>query len=94
MTSENDEAIEGWILDKLSRRRQWGGKHTSFDNLRKGAPSHLADKIKDAAKELIKKGFIVVKPTNYGQEVSLNNAKREEILVIVEKWKIQHVHVK
>jgi len=88
MVSIKDEEIEDWILDKLSRKRLWGPKHTSIDNLHKGAPIHLAGKINEVAENLIKKGLIIAKPTHYGSEVSLNFARREEIFSIIEKWKL------
>jgi len=33
-------------LIKLVKLRMWGGKHTSFDNLPKGFPSHLGKELK------------------------------------------------
>ncbi len=32
----SDEDLEATILYKLFLRKCWGGKHTSFDNLKKG----------------------------------------------------------
>lgn len=84
----NEELIP-WILDKFARHGWWKAKHTSFDNIAKGAPSHLKDKIEDAAKQLIKDNFLIKKPTGYGLEVSLNFQRKEEIFAIIEKWKIK-----
>jgi hypothetical protein len=79
-----DEKIRKTILIKLYRQACWGGKHTSFDNLPKGFPSHLRGQVKDAAKELIKEGLLLCKPTHYGLEVSLNIKRKQEIEQIIE----------
>lgn len=88
MPSIKDEDIIPWILDKFVRHGWWNKKHTNFDNIPKGTPNHLRDKIKEIAKELIKRGFLLSKPTQYGLEVSLNFAKKNEIFEIIEKWKL------
>lgn len=56
-----------------------GGRHTDIENLKKGLPGHLKGDIKDAAKELIKEGILIPKPTSYGLHLSLNPHKKEEI---------------
>jgi len=84
-----EKDLKAWVLDKLSRHGHWEHRHTSVDHLPKGAPPHLAKKIKEIAKGLIKDGLLRVKPTGYGTEVSLNFAKREEILKLIERWKLQ-----
>ncbi|VVC04158.1 Uncharacterised protein [Candidatus Burarchaeum australiense] len=81
--------LEGWILDKLSRHGHWEARHTSFDNIPKGAPTHMHKEISEAAKELVRCGLIRIKPTSYGQEVSLNFARKDEIYAIIEKWKMK-----
>ena len=83
-----DEEIVPWILDKLARHGWWKAKHTSFDNVPKGAPKHMRGKIKKALELLIKEGLIIAKPTAYGLEVSLNFERKDEIFEIIEKWKI------
>ncbi len=89
MPDLGDDDIVPWILDKLSRHGWWKAKHTSFDNVPKGAPSHMRDKIKEAAKQLIKDGFINQKPTSYGLEISLNFDRKNEIFQIIENWKMK-----
>jgi len=81
--------LDGWILDKLSRRGCWEARHTSFDNIPKGSPTHMRGEIEEAAHELVKRGLIRIKPTSYGQEVSLNFARKEEIYAIIERWKLK-----
>ena len=56
-----------------------GGNHTSFDNLPKGFPKHLRGEVKKVARELVKAGLLLSKPTSYGMEVSLNVKMKEEI---------------
>lgn len=82
-----DEEIIPWILHKFARHGWWKARHTSFDNIPKGAPKHLRGKIKDAAEQLIKDGLLIPKPTSYGMEVSLNFDRKKEIFAIIGKWK-------
>ena len=89
MPDLGDEDIIPWILDKFSRHGWWKAKHTSFDNIPKGTPPHMRDKIKEVAKQLIKDGFINQKPTSYGLEVNLNFDRKDEIFQIIEKWKLR-----
>ena len=87
MADLKDEDIAPWILDKLARHGWWKAKHTSFENIPKGAPPHMKGRIKEVAEQLIKEGFILQKPTSYGLEISLNFERKEEIFKIIEKWK-------
>jgi len=73
------ENIKKALLIKLMKRRCWGHKHTSYDNLPKGFPSHLAKDVKNIATELIKEGILLSHPTSYGVEVSLNPRMKKEI---------------
>lgn len=78
-----EKEIQKSLLRKLVYLGKWGGSHTSFDNLPKGFPPHLRGEVKDVAKELIKKEFLLSKPTSYGVEVSLNPNKKKEIEELV-----------
>ena len=89
MPNLEDEDIIPWILDKFARHGWWKAKHTSFDNIAKGAPQHMRAKIKEAAEQLIKEGFLLKKPTSYGLEVSLNFDRKNEIFDIIERWKLK-----
>ena len=84
-----DEDVIPWILDKMARHGWWGAKHTSRDNIPKGAPQHMRGKIKEAAEQLIKDGYLIQKPIDYGLEVSLNFSRKNEIFNIIEAWKIK-----
>lgn len=67
------------ILRKLFRHRIIGGKHTAFEHVVSGFPSHVLGVAKKTAEELIKKDLILAKHTNYGLQVSLNPDRIDEI---------------
>ena len=84
-----DEAkIRKAILRKLKRHGYWGNRHTSFDNLPKGFPSHLHREVKMICKKLIKEGIIIAKPTGYGIEISLNPRRSKEIMFYINVRKL------
>ena len=72
-----EEEIKRFILRKLARHRIWQHKHTSIHNLPKGMPDYLRSKkeVKKVIEELLKQGFLLSKPKNYGLEISLNIKK-------------------
>lgn len=67
------------LLRKLVYMGKWGNNHTSIDNLPKGFPKHIRKEVKVIAKNLIKRKFLLAKPTSYGIEISLNPKKKKEI---------------
>lgn len=73
------ELIRKVLLRKLHRYGYWGGRHTGFDNLPKGFPTHLHGVVKEVAEELIKSGLLLEKPTSYGRRVSLNPSRKGDI---------------
>lgn len=75
--------IQKTILEKMFRDTVIGGKHTAVENLRKGFPKHMRGEIEDEVHRLIKKGFILPKPTSYDMQVSLNPRMIEEIKQIL-----------
>lgn len=81
------EQIKLHILKKLFGMRCWMGKHTSIHNMQKGLPGHARDSkvINKIVMELIRKEFVLSKPTNYGLELSLNIKKKSEIEEYIEK---------
>jgi hypothetical protein len=80
-----EKDIKRFILRKLVRHRIWMHKHTSIHNLPKGLPDYLRSKkeVKKVIEDLLKNGFLLSKPTNYGLEVSLNIKKKKEIEEVV-----------
>ncbi len=73
------ETIKATILYNLRRRKVLGGVHTHFDTVTKGFPSHLGKDIKKMCKDLIKKRWILTKPTSYGLQIALNKDHLPEI---------------
>jgi hypothetical protein len=82
----SNEELKSQILYKLATKRKWGESHTAIENLSKGIPSHFKGTMKKLAHELIREGLIVLKPTGYGQHVSLNVEKRDVIKRMIYKY--------
>ena len=79
MDFSDEDKIKATILYHLRRKKVIGGVHTHFDTLKRGFPSHIGKDIDKIAKELIKDGLIITKPTSYGLQVSLNKERLKEI---------------
>ena len=79
MQFNDGDKIKATILYHLRRKKVIGNIHTHYDTLKKGFPSHLGKEIEKISKELIKQGYIIIKPTSYGLQVSLNKEKLKEI---------------
>jgi len=73
--------VKKFILRKMVRHRIWMHKHTSIHNLSKGLPDNLRGRkeVRKVIEELLKRGFLLSKPTHYGLEVSLNIEMKKEI---------------
>lgn len=82
----SDDVIKGKILHKLSRLGKFEHSHTSIDNLPKGFPMEVRERVKDMSKELKKEGILLSKPTSYGEEVSINSAMRDKIIYYINKF--------
>jgi hypothetical protein len=83
ITPDERNRIRATIFDKLNRRGKWGPIHTSKENALKGIPSHDIGIAKDILEDAIKEGFLVPKHTGYGDHVSLNFKRRDEIMGII-----------
>ena len=79
MDFDDDKKIEATILYHLRRKKVIGGVHTPFDTVTKGFPSHIGKDVKKIAEDLIRKGYILKKITNYGLHIYLNKDKLKEI---------------
>jgi len=86
MTEITDEEIKDNILFKLHWKKYWGARHTALESMKKSIPKHLGGRYVDMAKELIKEGLIISKPTSYGLQISLNPKRREEIIGRAERF--------
>lgn len=79
MEFDNEDKIKATMLYHLRRKKVIGGVHTPFDTVIRGFPSHLGKDVKKVAEELIRKGYILKKITNYGLHIHLNKDKLKEI---------------
>ncbi|MBI4016205.1 MAG: hypothetical protein HY363_00755, partial [Candidatus Aenigmarchaeota archaeon] len=59
-------------------------KHTAFEHVMSGIPSHTTGDAKEAAEQLIKEGLVLTKPSSYGLQISLNPERIAEIIGIIE----------
>ena len=75
-----DDEIKGKILHKLTRFGKFEHSHTAVENLQKGFPKDLAGRVKELIQELKREGILKSKPTNYGEQVSINVEKTDEIM--------------
>jgi hypothetical protein len=87
----SDDEIKATLLFKLHKRGNWGASHTAFENLLKGwNQSDLGKQglklVQKLAKELIRQGAIVPKPTSYGLQVSLNPRQSEQITALMRRF--------
>ncbi len=87
----SDEQIKAIILLKLHKRGKWGGSHTALENLKKGwkdadLGKHGLKRVEKLARELIRQGLIISKPTYYGLQVSLNPRRHEDIIKFMRKF--------
>ncbi|MEW6329340.1 MAG: hypothetical protein AB1468_04435 [Candidatus Micrarchaeota archaeon] len=88
MSIENitNEAIGAHILYKLARKRRWGGKHTELRNCIKSLDPKLHERGEACAGALIKKGLLLHGPKTGETHVSLNPARKGEILGVIRKY--------
>jgi hypothetical protein len=82
--TENE--IKGKVLHKLTRMGKFKHSHTSIDNLPKGFPKELRGFVKSCVKELINEAIFFLKPTSYGQEISINLDKKDKILYYIDSF--------
>jgi len=85
MDFSDEDKIKATILYHLRRKRIIGRKHTPFDTIIRGFPSHQGKDIKKIAHQLIKKGLIITKPSSCGLQISLNKEKIKEIENFIKK---------
>ncbi len=85
MKFDEGDKIKATVLYHLRRKKVLGGVHTPFDTLRRGFPSHIGSEIDKIAKNLVREGFLITKPTSYGLQVSLNKERLSEIEDFIKK---------
>lgn len=84
---EPEEIIKSKILRLLVLKRKWLHSHTPLVNVVKWVyVKHNGKMIRKMIHELRREGMIMIKPTHYGEEISLNPNKKEEIIKLVKKY--------
>lgn len=89
MLTENQ--IRATVLFKLHKRGNWGASRTAFDNIKKGFSDrdfgkHGAKVVDKIAKDMVREGLIITKPTHYGMQASLNPRQNEKIIAIMKPY--------
>ncbi|MCD6481420.1 MAG: hypothetical protein J7L31_04015 [Thermoplasmata archaeon] len=74
------------ILYKLWRNRCFGRGHMLIDNVLRGFPRDKLDEFRRDIKELVREGILIMKPTNHGDAVFINPAKRIMIRDLLRKY--------
>lgn len=74
------------VLWRMYRHRYIGGRHTDVNNLRKGFPKDKYDVVQDAIDELVKDGFLTLKPTKSGMHVSINPRRIAEVVKVIKTF--------
>ena len=84
---EQKEALRQLIIERLIRKRMWGGKHT--EHLLSGLPKHLVGSraVHEAIEELVRDGWIVPSKKTRETHYSLNSRKVDEIRAYYETRK-------
>jgi hypothetical protein len=85
MDLSKEDFIKAKVLFKLARKEIYGGKHLSLDLLKHGFKGHEMGEVDKAAEELIRKGWLLVKPAHYGKQVMLNLEYSKEIREFIRK---------
>ena len=74
-----DSRMREAVLRKMMKHHFIGGKHTDIRNIPKGFPKHFYKEILKVLDDIMKEGYIIKKPTQYGFHVSLNPRMMDEI---------------
>jgi hypothetical protein len=87
----SDDQIKAMILLKLHKRGNWGASHTAFENLQKGFKDvdlgkHGKKRIEAIAKDLVRQGWVMPKPTGYGLQVALNPRESQAIVAFMRRF--------
>jgi hypothetical protein len=80
----DNEEISARLLFALARHRKWGESHTAYEHMFRQFKTETLGKaglknVRNIADDLVKEGFVIMKPSHYGLQVSLNPKKAQEI---------------
>lgn len=73
------EQVKAFILRKLARHGYWGGRHTNIKNVHRLNGRECMEASKELVDELKKDEWLIIKPTSYGKEASLNPRFKADI---------------
>ncbi len=86
----NSDEIQANILHQLFRKQKWMANHIAYDKIKKWVVAGLRGKngkeTNGCLKQLIRENLIIMKPTSYGLQISLNIESREEILKRIKQF--------
>ncbi len=86
MIEDSDDKIKAMILHALARKRKWGESHTPLVNIVKRVVIRRNGKrVKKLISELRREGLVNIKPTHYGEEISLSFYQKEKVMGIIKK---------
>ncbi len=60
--------------------------HTAIENLQKGFPKDMVGRVKDLIRELKKENILLIKHTSYGEQVSINLSRMNDIMLYIETF--------
>lgn len=87
MVEEENEKVKAMILHTLARKRKWGESHTPLTNVVKWVVIRRNGKrVKKVINELKREGLVNIKPTHYGEEISLNFYQKENVIEIIKRY--------
>ena len=83
------DELRFWVLNKLFRKRCWGGKHKmNEDILPKGTPKDMKKAILNKADELVREGLLALEGGGlHGKRYFLNPKRSREIMQYIERNK-------
>lgn len=71
------------ILEHMFKGGYIGGRHTAYENALKIFPKNERGKAENALKDLVKRNYILIKKTGYGQHIYINPRMVAEIMKII-----------
>ncbi len=78
-----DKDIIKDLLRKFHRHGIWGKHHWREENIVKGFPSHVRNRVMNVAEDLRRKGLLIKRPSSHGYQWYANIEKIKEIEEII-----------
>ena len=79
----NWEEGQRTILEYMHHDRRIGARHCGIHEIQRGFPRDRQGNVESCLKRLIKLGLVMVHPTSYGRQYSLNPRRIKEITEIL-----------